>query len=348
MTRSIDAAATAGPEPDDPLGSGPTGDAAQRPVRVPESLRRVAASRLYQGPKNKRLSAADKLLAAAGAHGIDPQLMWATLGHPKDPEPVRQMVMGVPGSGRTAMLFLSPPGGSGPLGTAATQQHELALCVQAACDGLASAGLDIRLIQALPEPHETWGVRACTEGGMTLVGELAYMRRAFTADDRRGQTLEDWPARVEVRPISTAGGPPDTDALTRALDATYIDTLDCPELCGLRRTEDVIASHLSTGVFDPQTWWIIYDDGKPEGCVLMSHCPDHDSVELVYLGLSPKLRGHGLGGRLLRAAMGRCARYGASSVTCAVDRRNTPAASLYERLGFRPFASRVALVRGRV
>ena len=125
-----------------------------------------------------------------------------------------------------------------------------------------------------------------------------------------------------------------------------MDTLDCPELCGLRRTDDVIASHLATGVFHPETWWLVFEDGEPEGCVLMSHCPEHDSVELVYLGLSPRLRRRGLGERLLRCAIARCARYSAASVTCAVDRRNAPAVALYERLGFRAFASRIALVRG--
>jgi len=275
--------------------------------------------------------------------------MWGVLGPPGAAEPVRQMVMGVPGSGRTALLFLSPPGVAAELGDTTTQRDELSACVSSALGGLLGDAEAIRLVQALPEPHETWSVRACRDGGMTMVGELAYMRRPFTAKDRRG-TPPPWPAGVEVRPCGPAspraGDLPDLAALTLALDASYEDTLDCPELCGLRRTQDVIESHMSTGVFDPSMWWIAWSRGEPLGCVLMSHCPEHDSVELVYLGLGKALRGRGLGEALLRGALARTARCGAASVTCAVDRRNGPAVSLYERLGFRVFASRVALVHG--
>ncbi|MEM1184537.1 MAG: GNAT family N-acetyltransferase [Planctomycetota bacterium] len=308
---------------------------------VPETLRRVAASRLYQGPRTKRLAAADRLIAAASQHNIRPDLMWATFGESAAIEPVRQLVMGVPGSGRTAMLFLSPPGPVGACGDARAQQSELAACVRAARAGLHPA--HARLIQALPEPHETWSIEACVEGGLTLIGELAYMRRPFSPND--GDEIEPWPSGVDVRPLGK-GADTDFEALETALASSYIETLDCPELCGLRDTSDVVASHVATGLFDPSTWWMVWHEGQPEGCVLMSHCPEHDSVELVYLGLSPKIRGRGLGEALLRGSIARCKAYNAASVTLAVDRRNAPALRLYDRLGFRAFASRVALVWG--
>lgn len=349
MTRSLDGASASASASGDDAGGRLRGAAGPTVVRVPETLRRCAASRLYQGPRAKRLAAADSLLRVAASHGIRPELMWATLSEPGSTEPVRQMVMGVPGTGRTAMLFLTPPGPTAALGDADNQHLELTACVETAVAELAAAGLGVRLIQVLPEPSETWSIRACVEAGMTEIGELAYMRRPYGKDASADDA--PWPDVVEVRALafgerrgslSTA----DTAALTTALDASYVRTLDCPELCGLRRTEDVIASHMSTGVFNPETWWLVSENNEPAGCVLMSHCPDHDSVELVYLGLAPSLRGRGLGATLLRAAIVRTARFGAQSVTCAVDRRNAPAMALYERLGFRVFANRVAIVAG--
>lgn len=310
---------------------------------VPEAMRLHAASRLYQGPLERRLASGQKLLEAASRHGIDPSLMWGTLD-PSGVEPVRQMVLAVPGSGRTAMLFLTPPGGLTDLGSSETQEAELTSCVRATLDGVSHSDLGIRLVQALPEPHERWGVRACLEGGMRMVGELAYMRRPFKSHERSHPKIDPWPEELRIQPLGDPEDPERHEALRAALEASYVDTRDCPELCGLRATDDVISSHRSTGAFDPSTWWLIWADGAPQGCILMTHCPDHDSVELVYLGLSPGLRGRGLGVRLLRGAIARTARFGAKETTCAVDRRNTPAVRLYERLGFRVFASRVALV----
>ena len=88
--------------------------------------------------------------------------------------------------------------------------------------------------------------------------------------------------------------------LLEALESSYQDTLDCPELCGLRETPDVLDSHRSTGVFDPALWWMVHVNGQARGCALFNRCPEQRTIELVYLGLSPELRGRGLGKWLLR------------------------------------------------
>ena len=76
----------------------------------------------------------------------------------------------------------------------------------------------------------------------------------------------------------------------KALERSYVDTLDCPELCGLRVVDDVLESHRSVGVFDPGMWWLVMAEDEPEGCMLLSACPEQNAVELVYLGISPRLR----------------------------------------------------------
>jgi len=136
-----------------------------------------------------------------------------------------------------------------------------------------------------------------------------------------------------------------TRGVSQALVASYEGTQDCPELCGLRETADVLASHRSTGVWDPASWWLVLDRGVPRGVALFAHCPEVRSVELVYIGLGPSLRGRGIGRRLLELGLARACTLDADEMTCAVDRRNAPAMRLYETMGFAPFAQRVALVR---
>jgi ribosomal protein S18 acetylase RimI-like enzyme len=132
--------------------------------------------------------------------------------------------------------------------------------------------------------------------------------------------------------------------LSKALERTYEETMDCPELCGMRVVGDVLESHRSVGVFDPGMWWLVMDSGEPEGCMLLSACPEQNAVELVYLGLSPRLRGRGLGSSLLMMGVQSLTGRPEKMLTCAVDTRNAPAMALYRRCGFQRFAVRVPLV----
>ncbi len=79
--------------------------------------------------------------------------------------------------------------------------------------------------------------------------------------------------------------------------------------------------------------------------MLLNPCPAAGAVELIYLGLSVNLRGRGLAEQLLRYGLSRLVGRDEQRVQCAVDRGNVPACRLYERLGFRAFESRMALVR---
>jgi ribosomal protein S18 acetylase RimI-like enzyme len=66
----------------------------------------------------------------------------------------------------------------------------------------------------------------------------------------------------------------------------------------------------------------------------------------VYLGLSPELRGRGLGRVMLCKGIDELQhRHPTWGMTLAVDHRNTPALRLYASLGFKPFGERVAMVR---
>ncbi|HHN79001.1 MAG TPA: GNAT family N-acetyltransferase, partial [Phycisphaerales bacterium] len=199
------------------------------------------------------------------------------------------------------------------------------------------------LLQALPAPEEWWATEAFAGAGMTRLGELAYLKRPLSMPGS-GRANQTWPEGVHVRQVRGLEEHLDAPALRAALSRTYIDTLDCPGLCDLRDLDDVIESHRSAGQFDPSLWWIVEYEGRPEGCVLLSPSPEQDSLELVYMGLGPDLRGRGLGAKILRAAIARAQRCRLRDISCAVDDRNEPARALYARLGFTEFARRIAFV----
>ena len=122
------------------------------------------------------------------------------------------------------------------------------------------------------------------------------------------------------------------------IEATYIETLDVPELNGLRNIENTLQGYASaqprmTQPGIPGTWWVIQDGCVNIGCLLLT--PNGDlHCELTYLGLAPSRRGQGHS----RAIMDHLDRWvtlhGFERMTLAVDIRNTPAIRLYQSRGF--------------
>ena len=319
-----------------------------RAHHIPSVLWVSAAERLVAPPGEK--AAAKRLVANAKAHNIDLNHLWGVIGTTSAGQPmVRQVCLAVIGAGKTAMLFLSSPRPNPALGTTETQIAEIRASISIALDQLRIVAPGrVTLAQTLLETNQTWGAEACEEAGMTFVGRLEYLRRPLTPADARIPDPE-WPANITVRPItdpmdfSPTG---DGTKLAAALDASYIDTLDCPELCGKRSTHDVIESHQSAGVFDPNHWYIIEQDHAPVGCCLLTPSPDFHAIELVYIGLGPTARGLGLGRMVLRHAIKNISVLGATELTCAVDTRNTPALRIYESMGFTTFDARVGYIAG--
>jgi ribosomal protein S18 acetylase RimI-like enzyme len=330
-------------------GQTPPGiDSHVKVVRIDERMRRSAAIRLIgQG---------------AASLGIDVSLMWATME--PDNQRVRQVCMVVCGAGRTAMLFLSPDvPGSASAGSrgAETALRERIMLITTACElagqPLQEGGKGIRLVQALLEPRETSAASALRGAGFLELGALHYLRLALR---RAGRGTPDATVPealrvpgIELRRVDELTSAHSTSAvdamLAAAMERSYEQTLDCPELCGLRDVHDVLASHKSVGTFDPSLWWVVLSDGRPEGCMMLSRCPEQETVELVYLGVSPAIRGRGIGGAMLRVGCDELARRRIAptgGLTCAVDTRNVPALRLYESMGFASFATRLPLVKG--
>lgn len=320
--------------------------------KIPPDLRLAAAQRLVPRGTTNRLEAARRLLAGSEAAGISLEHMYGVI-HPASrgrPAWVSEVALAVPGAGRTAMVFLGAPATPGtshePSGLAAADRLA---CLKALEQGIANDRTASApcVLQALPEPQESWIVDTLTDAGFCHVGDLAYLKRPLRASDRSLGTGRALPPGVTTRQVTALGpGSPDHEQLIRALNASYEQTLDCPELCGMRETTDVIESHLATGRFDPSLWTIVLMQGEPVGCALFNEVPDNRSAELVYLGVGPAARGLGLGRWLVEDGLARVARQTrATEVLCAVDRRNAPAFRVYKSIGFGAFASRTALVK---
>jgi ribosomal protein S18 acetylase RimI-like enzyme len=351
------------PSPSNPPTNHPPGGqgGAVSALRITPDLVHSAAARLVSQSNPNVEVAARRLVATAPDHGIDLSLIWGTV-EPRQgrrPSKVRQACMAVLGAGRTAMLFISEPAASGDFGDPARALAERVACIDAACAHLGrEMGERVAIAQALPDPAETWSVDALNAANFIKVGDLSYLRREGaplprTPASGKGRTpLAAIETGAELEPGLTVSRLNDLDeasaddVLLEALENSYTDTLDCPELCGLRETRDVLASHKDTGDYDPRSWWLLFLHGRPHGCALFSDCPELRCAELVYLGLSPRLRGRGLGRLMLCKGLEEVRRrHPAWAMTLAVDHRNTPALRLYASMGFKAFGERVALVR---
>jgi ribosomal protein S18 acetylase RimI-like enzyme len=344
------------------VGDIESGSSGMRPGRgpvavfIPPELQLAACARLVAHHASEPQLAARRFVETAAELGIDLSLMWGTL----DPSRtvVRQVCLAVLGAGRTAMLFLSGDarGKRAPAGLSEETLAERAAVADAACRAIGApipgkSAKGVRLAQALLEPHEGSLVAALRRAGFQQLGDLAYMRRepagAPAASESSGLPASLRLVSVADLVMQGASGPKVDRMLIDTLEASYVDTKDCPELCGLREASDVLESHKAVGRFDPAIWWLLFEGDAPVGCALFSESPEHDSLELVYLGLAVSARGRGLGSAVLHEVLGRLGERLRMSggVTCAVDMRNTAALRLYQRAGFKRFSVRIPMIR---
>ncbi len=330
---------------------------------VPVERRPEAVARLLGVRAGDR--AIGHFLRGSADDGTDLSLIWIAQGpvppRARLPE-VGETVMVVPTPGRTAMVFVSGQQGEASPGerSADIALHQRAALLDHACEILAGTRRDaqaetrlagrsdgplpeVDLAQSLLDPEQSLLMSAFERAGFLRLANLSYQRRDIP---RLGAGVTpDWPQGVRVVRLLEIEPSRRHAVIMEALSASYIDTRDCPALCAMRRVEDVLISHEAVGQFDPALWFVVLDEARPLGCMLLTPVSSQDTVELVYLGLGPSLRGKGLASLLLRHAnvvlCGRRER----TLACAVDDSNEPAMRLYHNAGFRAFSTRVAFVR---
>jgi ribosomal protein S18 acetylase RimI-like enzyme len=147
-------------------------------------------------------------------------------------------------------------------------------------------------------------------------------------DERHGR----WDARGDLQFVPFS---PDLEKqFHQIVVQTYSDSLDCPELDGMRPVEEVLEGYRGAGEFREAHWSLVRQAGNFVGCVFLGYFPFSKSAALQYMGVIPSHRRRGIARELVRHALQVANESGASRMSLAVDSRNAPAWRLYEELGF--------------
>lgn len=292
----------------------------------PDRLEEAVGALTAQGSETDTAHAR-RFIRFSQENKIGLEAFWSRLDHQDN---ILHSVLCVPNPGHTCMVFASNP---------SSKRDVLSIggLIDHASIELFPENLD--LAQALLEPSETLLRDAFLLASFSELAMLSYLERPMPTK-RQIQALS-WPDGFEIHSFKDSM----RDELIILLDETYDQTLDCPGLCGLRSTEDILAGHLASGEFDPALWSLLRKQGRPCGALLLNPSPASHAVELVYMGLSPSARGCGLGSKLLQYGMNLLAGRVEHNITLAVDEQNKPAMGLYHKMGFRRVLRRRAMIR---
>lgn len=197
-------------------------------------------------------------------------------------------------------------------------------------------GRGMSLVETLLMPGANYSANIVTQAGFRFITRLLYLRRRISVSKKVLTVANDleW---VSYSPKSEK-------LFGRILELTYAQSLDCPELTGVRPIEDVLAAHRAVGDHDPSLWWVATRSGSPVGVMLLSHIRARNALEIVYMGVSQAARGTGVADALLDRAVHATVASDARELALAVDRRNAPARRMYARWGFIEFSARDAWI----
>ncbi|HZV05053.1 MAG TPA: GNAT family N-acetyltransferase [Gemmataceae bacterium] len=189
----------------------------------------------------------------------------------------------------------------------------------------------VKLVQTLLAPEESFLAVPLLRNGFSAVTRLWYMRHQLNLPVHHLNT----PARLDYQAYDG------DSAFQQTLLRTYENTLDCPEVNGVRSIDEVLEGHRAQGAYDPERWWLVRHGSEPVGVLMMTEMPESGDWELAYMGVVPEARRHGFGREMLLHALCEARAADVPSVTLSVDARNHPAWNLYRSLGFEPYDQRV-------
>ena len=286
-----------------------------------------AALALLLAPANQRQAAPRSAVRHFREHVQASGVPWEGLGA-WDGGALRAVVLTLVPPGRTAVILVPPT----TLSTIdAAEQRNLTRATVAAL-----SARDLHFIQALIEPGDEARRALLAQAGLAPLTTLVYLERAATFP---------W-TDPPPQPFTWSSYNSQTHAeFERVVAESYIDSLDCPELAGLRPIADVLAGHRAAGRFDPDLWSLARVAGEPVGCLLLTRIAGGDIIEIVYLGVVPAWRRRGVGAALTQHAIDRARTLRVRRVSVAADARNTPAQQLYARFAFSPVGRRAVLWR---
>jgi GNAT superfamily N-acetyltransferase len=302
---------------------------------VPPAAQRQALQFLLAGARSDVLiaSRAEALQQLLRKPERRSDLWWALAG--------RQCVaaaMVVHNPGRSALLLHTPAEAPG-----VDRQALASVARAAALQGLQDGALlvqvmvedgceaDLAMVQAAGFAPLARLVHMRLNLGGSAVGESPGLATAASPGTATGRAVAGWRARLRWRSAEQFS----QDELGRVIAATYEGSLDCPMLAGVRSIDDVITCHKASGVFRPQSWWLVDVDGAAAGCVLINDSATGSFAEIVYLGVIPHFRGRGIGRRMLRHAADDARARRLESIDLAVDDQNIYALRAYTSEGYR-------------
>ncbi len=298
-------------------------------IQTPARGDRLEACRLVVAGRGDNDQAGDALHQLLSLRGSDEYwLRWARpTDRPAAPAGGACVVLANPGKTGIALY----PSAAEPT----VERAALTRAIAAGADDALSAGLS--LVQSIPPEGAADDEAVLVDAGFRLLAELQYMRRDLT-----GRPVSPVPPREEVT-VETFGEY-SQEELASVIRATYTDSLDCPGLAELREMDDVLEGHRATGIFNPSTWWLVRQEGRSAGCVLVNESVSGEA-QMVYLGVVPAFRGRGLARWMTAAVSQVCQKEGLTAMTLAVDRRNTTAARAYRSAGLTACEERKAYIK---
>ena len=195
------------------------------------------------------------------------------------------------------------------------------------------------LAQALTTSRVSPTTHAFLSAGYRIAGDLLYLTADLT--EPRDIPAPGAPCALEL----VCHSPDDSARWIPLIDHTYVKTLDCPAVDGLRATSDVLAGYRDIGRPRDDWWFIARHEGQDVGCLILAdHHPAHHA-ELVYMGLIPEIRGRGWGVVLAREAQSIAAQSAAQQLVLSVDAANTHAICHYQAAGFQLWEQRTILIK---
>jgi ribosomal protein S18 acetylase RimI-like enzyme len=287
---------------------------------VAETLRFVVGGTRRDIPVALRAEAYERMIQHCGGRYV---LWWAR----REGRCVAASLV-VAGAGGVGMQFHCPPQGPG------VHVPSIPPVIRQASGQALDEGLSF--VQSLVPIARKTDIGLLDAAGFERLAELVYMSL-----DLGGRIGLDGPVGCQWR----SGEQYDESELAAAIRGTYEDSLDCPALYGLRTLPQVIEGHKASGVFNPQSWWIVEVSGQPAGCVLVNDSPSSvGDADLVYLGVWRAFRGRGLGRAMIRHAARWAQQQKRVFMTVAVDSANIYAMRIYEGEGFRQTDRRLAYI----
>lgn len=178
-------------------------------------------------------------------------------------------------------------------------------------------------------------------GGFTRLATLAYLFAVLPSQPTDGAEMSHAAAPLWF----SAHADEDLDRLAAVLEATYVESRDCPALGGVRDMSDVLAGYRAQGRFMPEHWYIVREGRRDAGALLLADHPGSGNWELIYMGVVPAARGKKYGAQILRHAIHAAACGGAERLVLAVDADNSPALAVYSDAGFREWDRRTVYTR---